>query len=363
MEAIKGKLDRISAWWKGENTGRPLLRIGAPGGGSAVDLNQYWPTAESEPDLEAMVDAQIYNAATSHYLAESYPALPHSWGSRGTPMTMAAYLGGKVVFREDTVWVEPTIDDWDDFDVAFDEGNYWVSKSKELIEIQLMKSEGKILIWLPDLGDALTVFSLMRGVERLLLDLVERPRVIKAKVKEFTRAWIEAHRYFWSLYREKLPGDCSWLLWAPGKTYACQCDFSTMISPRMFREFVVPEIEDYAGYLDYIVWHLDGPDEIRHLDALLGIPEVKVYQIVPGQGRPPCASPLWLPQMKKIQERGRSVVARASNEQEAHILLDNLAHETLLFGCGGFDTLEEAQRFIGRVEHMANRGQGSFHGA
>jgi len=354
MEAMKEKLDRVAAWWNGENTGRPLLRVSVPRQGCAVELNQFWPTPESEPDLEDMVEGQLHNAALAEYLAESYPALPHCWGSRGTPMTMAAYLGGKVVFRADTIWIEPTIDDWEEVRLRFDENNYWVSKSRELMEVQLSKTEGKMLMWLPDLGDALTVFSLLRGVERLSMDLVERPDVVKAKVKEFAEAWIEAHRYFWSLYSAELPGDCSWLLWAPGKTYACQCDFSTMISPEMFCEFVVPEIEEYARYLDCIIWHLDGPDEIRHLDVLLDIPQIKAYQIVPGEGRPPCASSLWLPQMKRIQQKGRLLFATANNEDEADFLLSNLAHESLFLSCGSFPSLDDAKRFISKVEGLGS---------
>jgi 5-methyltetrahydrofolate--homocysteine methyltransferase len=164
------------------------------------------------------------------------------------------------------------------------------------------------------------------------------------------KAWIEAHEFFHSLYRKVLPGDCSWLLWAPGKTYACQCDFSTMISPGMFKEFVVPEIKEVGQYLDYIIWHLDGPDEIRHLDILLGIPEIKAIQVVPGAGRPPCASPLWIPQMKKIQEKGKLVYAFAETREELKILVQELSPEKLLISCADFfSTDEEIEEFFGKT--------------
>jgi len=353
MRRIAKKLERIGAWWNGQSTAAPLLNVRVSRRASAVELNRHWPAPESAPDFETLVAGQMENLAAYEHLAESYPVLPHEWGSRGTPMTMAAYLGGKVVFGEDTVWIEPSIKDWEDFEIAFHEGNHWVAMSRKLMETQLRKTDGDLLIWLPDLGDALTVLSLLRGVERLCMDLIERPEVIKGKMRDFTKAWMEAHRYFWSLYRRKLPGDCTCALWAPGKTNVCQCDFSTMISPEMFREFVVPEIEDYARYLDYIIWHLDGPDEIKHLDALLEIPAIRAYDIVPAEGGPPCASPLWLPQMRKIQEKGKLLWACAADEKEVDVLLSALSPDGLFLDCGVFSSRDRAARLIEQVKGQA----------
>lgn len=344
-------LEKVSLWWNDRYKSRPLLNAAvAKKEIQSVNLNRFWTTADSEPDFEGLVNAQIENMSNLTFLAEAYPVIGHSWGGRGTPMTMAAYLGGKVNFAESTVWIDPVIDDWRKFEIRFDENNYWVRQSKKLMECQLKKSSGNFLVVMPDLGDALTVFSMLRGVEKLLMDIIEIPDVIKEKTSDFVKAWTDAHRFFHSLYKKVLPGDCSWLLWAPGKTYACQCDFSTMISPAMFEEFVVPEIEELGKYLDYIIWHLDGPEEIKHLDTLLGLPEIKAIQVVPGAGRPPCTSPLWMPQMKKIQEKGKLVYAYAETEEELKTLAKGLLPEKLFIGCGGiFSSPEAVEEFFSRV--------------
>lgn len=67
-----------------------------------------------------------------------------------------------------------------------------------------------------------------------------------------------------------------------------------------FEKFVLYELEKLKDYLEYMVWHLDGPDEIKHLDILLSLPYIKAIQVVPGAGRPPCTSSLWLPNIEKI---------------------------------------------------------------
>ena len=67
----------------------------------------------------------------------------------------------------------------------------------------------------------------------------------------------------------------------------------------MFLEFVVPELESLSEYLDYMVFHLDGPDEIKHLETLLDMPFIDAIQWVPGVGNPTASQ--WLDMLKKIQ--------------------------------------------------------------
>ena len=205
-------------------------------------------------------------------------------------------------------------------------------------------------------SDSLTVFSLLRGTEQLLIDLLEQPEIIEQKIRDYVAAWIEAHRYFWEIYRTRFPGDCSALIWAPGKTYICQSDVSTMISPAMFRRFVVPEIEALGKYLEYLPWHLDGPEEIKHLDLLLELPQITAIQIQPGANRPPCASPLWLPQAKKIQARRRSLITYANNLEELKTLVANLAPEGLCVGINyHFTDVTQTEPFLNVLERRYGR--------
>ena len=57
--------------------------------------------------------------------------------------------------------------------------------------------------------------------------------------------------------------------WGPGRTFPLQCDFSIMISPEHFREFVKPELTFFANWSDRTKYHLDGEGALRHLPAVL----------------------------------------------------------------------------------------------
>jgi hypothetical protein len=100
-------------------------------------------------------------------------------------------------------------------------------------------------------------------------------------------------------------------------------------------------------YLEYIIWHLDGFEEVRHLDILLGLPYIKSFQIATGAGNPPCASDKWLPIIRKIVESGRTAYVYASNEEEVTTLVKNLPPEKLFID-GGIpgDNIQKVDNFI-----------------
>lgn len=342
--------EKIEKWWNGKAE-KPLIDICIIKDNNFLSLNELWHSEQFLPDFDKIVNIQIENAKKLEYLGVSLPSLYHQWGSRGTPMTMSAYLGCNVSFGKDTVWFEKFVSDWEKTKICFNPDNWWVQASKKLMEKQIEKTDGSFIVRMPDLGDALTCFSMMRGVEELLIDTIEIPQLILEKIDEFVHAWIQAHRFFHKIYSSKLPGDSSWLLWAPGKTYACQCDFSTMISPEMFEKFVVYELEKIKDYLEYIAWHLDGPDEIKHLDILLSLPYVKTIQVTPGAGRPPCTSELWLPQIKKILEKGKNVIVYVSNKNQFKTIVELFPSGKILIGCAGVDLKKEEHRsFLKTVE-------------
>ena len=82
-----------------------------------------------------------------------------------------------------------------------------------------------------------------------------------------------------------------------------QCDFSYMISPRMFERFVVPDLSACCETLDHGFYHLDGIGEVPHLNHLLNIARLRGIQWIPGAGQP--APEEWLPLLKRIRDGGK----------------------------------------------------------
>ncbi len=48
-----------------------------------------------------------------------------------------------------------------------------------------------------------------------------------------------------------------------------------------FEKFVLPALERVSSQIGRAIYHLDGPEEIRHLDMILSLPRVHAIQWVP----------------------------------------------------------------------------------
>ena len=73
----------------------------------------------------------------------------------------------------------------------------------------------------------------------------------------------------------------------------------------MFDRFVRKDIEAEINWLDRSVFHLDGPQALRHLDTLLAMPRVHAIQWVPGANSGPAMQ--WVPILRRIQAAGRAI--------------------------------------------------------
>ena len=86
-----------------------------------------------------------------------------------------------------------------------------------------------------------------------------------------------------------------------------------MISPRLFDEFIAPELKAQSRMLDYALYHFDGVEQIRHLDTLLSIPTIRAIQWTQVAGQPPCTD--YMPELRRIQRAGKGLIIHVSADQ------------------------------------------------
>ncbi len=102
-----------------------------------------------------------------------------------------------------------------------------------------------------------------------------------------------------------------------------------MISEEDFRRFVLPYIGEQCREIAYTLYHLDGVDALRHLDAILEIEELNAIQWTPGYGEPQGGDPCWYGLYRKILSSGKSVMPCWVQPGELHALLDNTGTDGL----------------------------------
>jgi hypothetical protein len=82
-----------------------------------------------------------------------------------------------------------------------------------------------------------------------------------------------------------------------------QSDMAVMIDTNMFEEFVIPDLKKCCDNLDHAFYHLDGKEQLQHLDLLLSMDNLHGIQWIPGAGNPPPEE--WLDVLQKIRKAGK----------------------------------------------------------
>ena len=86
-----------------------------------------------------------------------------------------------------------------------------------------------------------------------------------------------------------------------------QCDFNALISREMFRDFTQESLAKQCRNLDYSVFHLDGPDAIKHVPVLMDIKELNALQWTCGAGKPDGGHPDWYPIYDQVRAAGKGL--------------------------------------------------------
>lgn len=325
--------ERYCAFWQRELVDRVLLQVAAPSR-FADTLKSNWHghfVVEHPEEPELIVGEFIKDIPRHFYGGDLFPMLMIYFG----PGSLAAYMGCELRIMSGTIWFEPPGDlSLDDIIATEPEaGNRWWKATQMLASALPRLAAGRFFVGLTDLNAEMNALGSLRGTERLLVDLVDAPGKVRRVAGKLHDLWL---RCFDEQYRRmsEYQAGCAWWMgmWSPVRASDVQCDFSAMISPAMFEQFVRPDIEDAARKLEHTIFHWDGPGQLQHLDILLDIPELDGIQWVPGAGNPGTGSPKWFPLYKRIQEAGKLLVLQGMNSKDVKGVMEALNHRGLLIG-------------------------------
>ena len=168
--------------------------------------------------------------------------------------------------------------------------NIWLQRIKAIYKAAMERWQGSVLMGMTDLGGTIDILSTFRPSEQLLVDLYDEPDEVERLIWEIHEMW---HRYYAELnavLQPVNPGYSDWgTIYSETPTYMLQCDFSYMISPKMFRQFVLPELTATCKRLSHSFYHLDGVGQIPHLKHILEIQDLDGVQWIHGDGKPDSA--------------------------------------------------------------------------
>ncbi|MFV0528890.1 MAG: trimethylamine corrinoid protein 2 [Lachnospiraceae bacterium] len=317
-------------YWEHKNEGRPLMCViarkpeieqfstGEPTEGGYRDVicqGKYynlpeelkWADMEDKyQNAERIVARYRHFCETHEFLGESFPNLNVDFG----PGSLASYLGSDIGFSEDTVWFKHCLDGWDDVpDFKFDPENEWYQKHIKLVKECRALVGDDFYVDMPDLMENVDVLASLRGAQDMIYDMIDEPEITQERIDQITAIYYDYFNSFYDIIKGAEGGNAYTVfqIWGPGKTVKLQCDFSAMMSPDNFREFIQESLRTQAEKADQVLYHLDGPDAIRHMDALMEIDGIDALQWTSGDAGPDGTLEDWDVIYDKARAAGKSL--------------------------------------------------------
>ena len=301
----------LTGWWNHEVNGRWAL-------GVVAKRNQPLPhnalPTLSEDFKTRWLDFKTMSAHKEAWFSKNCflgCVFPESTAYLG-PGSLNPFLGSSIDFQENTLWYNPVADNPEKVDhLNFDKTGFYWNWTKEALAYIAEQAKNRYIVTMPDLIEGLDILSELLGTQEFLMHLLDCPEAIHRLLDQLDDIYFEAYDELAKIIRQEdgtVPFT-AFNTWGPGRCAKVQCDFSIMISPDMFEEFVKPRIQKQCRRLDYTVYHLDGPDAIRHIDAVLSIPELNALQWTPGESHPhPGDKSWWEPVWEKVYSAGKSAL-------------------------------------------------------
>jgi hypothetical protein len=345
--------DRIrevySRWWD-RQLDRPVINvcldgvvpeIQKPDGTLFPLLSQYDPSVAAD----AIAEHWRYLLLSRKYLGDSYPMLLPDYGAG----VNAAFSGCKARVTPETVWFVPEgYLPPDQLHIACNLTDSLFLRIQEVYRSVSHLFGGDAVLGMTHLNNGIdTVARFFDGVEMAMM-LYDDPENLKRLIQENHHAM---YGYFAALTEAMgaVPGySCFSSIFADEPWMIAQSDFSYMIGPAHFEEFILPELVSCFRKSRYSFYHLDGPGQLVHLDRLCGIAELRGIQWGPGDGAP--LETEWPEVYRKISRAGKNIWLTGAIEN-IEIVAEQIGTTKGIYWCGSYP-LDQEDRVMKILERF-----------
>jgi hypothetical protein len=302
---------RWEAYYQGEIIDRPVVYVTAPRTPGQPGRMPWYHELVFDP-IDAVIDRGLASAGATYWGGEAVPYMMISFG----PDEIAAFSGAEFRWSPDspdTNWSTPLVQDWErDLPVFLHHDNRLWQRMLALYRRAAQKLDGKMLLSPPDLHSNMDLLSALRGPERLCMDLIETPELIDRAMADSRRAFRELWPAIVAAGQMDEHGYSNYFYSMEGCA-VLQCDFSCMISPPMFRRWVLPALEEEAALVSHVLYHWDGPNALIHEKDLVASKGLHTFSYVTGAGHGDLIE--YLDLLKRVQAAGKAVQVYGTVEQ------------------------------------------------
>lgn len=344
---------RFDAWWEGEVVDRPPITLGVK-----PSRALEWPMKDHPDEKSRWLDGEYqieraYAILRQHdYVGDTIP----TWMPNIGPELTSTLLGCDLEFSDTTSWSVPRVHDVEDWhhvaarELDFD-NPYWKT-IEGMTAMAIERFQGEALVGMADLHGCLDALAGCREPEMLCMDLMDNPDAVRAAMKRGTEAMRESLVRLHAMISTAGLPITTWIPFCThARAYVPSCDFWCMLSGEMAKDLALPSVVEEMEVMDRSIFHLDGPDALRHLDLLLELPQLDAVQWVWGAGNGPAAR--WIEVYQRILDAGKSAQVLCVDGEDALTVLEAVGAKGVWLTLErAFDSIGEAEAFVREVERV-----------
>ena len=351
---------RLEAYWDRQLLDRCCMAMQLPKGDVPLVRNAETvsKTADDDGDYrsnymdgERMLKRSLARFENTQYFGDAFPVIFPGFGTSGH----AKYFhGANYEFGRDTVWYHASIDDLAARPPVYDPASPIYAEEQAVMRYLADEADGRYMLSMPDNCGMIDALAGLRGNAALLTDMVDEPEAVETALARILEGFMASIGALFDIAADACFGGSSqgWMYtFCSGRHLQMQVDFAAMISPAMFRRFAVPELTAVANSLDRAIYHLDGQEQIRHLDALLSIENISAIQWTAVAGQPKTSQ--FIDVLKRIQAAGKCLILMP-HADEVETLLTELSSAGLQMVVHGVRTPDEAQALLKMAEKLSH---------
>lgn len=343
---LERSLRRMEAFWDCEVLDRAFAQIIA----SKPEQKPYPASThatlrERWMDAEYAVTCALARAENLYWGGDAIPTFSPNLG----PEIMTTGFGAELDFSDHTSWSHPILTDWAQVaSLRFDPQSPYIAKIQEMTRLGVERGRGRFITGLTDIHPGGDLAASLRNPQDFCMDLLESPDEVEHLLQTIQPAYADFYDLLYAILREG--GQTLTTTWLPfctnGRFYVPSNDFSCMISSAQFERFFLARLAEEIEFLDRSIYHLDGPNALHHLPAILSIPKLNAVQWVYGAGHGPARR--WIPVYKQIQAAGKGLQICDCTMADLDDIFANLRPEGVAL-TGWTNSVAEADAMIARI--------------
>lgn len=342
IEDFAARIQRFDATFDYELLDRPAICMYANKDNAKpplpMDLRKW-------DDIDYRLNIMIENSQRIAYYGDALPTFSANIG----PDVFPCGFGGELAFEETTSFIKPYIQDLDEIlALHYDHQRHYIKVMDELYEGMKSASQGRFYVEMPDFHPNGDCLAAMRGSQNLCLDCLDIPEKFPAVMKHVTQEYFQTYDWYRKPFKDAGHVCTSWIGINSCYDYSIpSCDFAYMISPGMFDELILPSIIAECQHFERNIFHVDGIGVLNHLDSLLEVPNLQMFQWVFGANGGKASD--WIPVYKKCQAHHKGIMILLELD-ELETIMDNLSPRGVYIKLDGVEDPETASAVLKRLE-------------